>query len=251
MLPSWSPDGTKVVFESTRGWLGGGSIYTMDTSGENVKCLTTPETYCGNPAWSPDGKTIAYSTEKLGHGIDIFIMDIDGNNKTPVAPSAKTSTSGYTTQASPSWFPDSQKIAYTSNRLGVWEICEVTVGNPNSSLITADTSESKRYHICIKGECGLHSPILSVSPDGKFIVFNYGKQIGKQDIYLFSIETNELKCLTCELLNNSYFPTWSPDGSKIAFTYEIDGKPDIYIIDVDGSNPTLLIKDGMFPSWSR
>lgn len=259
LWPTWSPDGSKIAFQSSREWRGD-SIYTMSADGSNVKCLTGGF----SPAWSPEGTTIAYSTGKLGGTLDIFTMDINGNNQLPVAPIRKTPTTGVgSAQESASWFPDSHKIAYASNTAGLWQICDVTTNNPSPNYLTPDTSESKRYRICINNTCGFrfigdgityHNsfPVLSVSPDGKMIAFDYyNPMTTKRDIYLLTIDTGEVECLTCGLPTNSYFPTWSPDGSEIAFTYEIDGKPNIYIVDADGSNPTLLIENGMFPEWQR
>jgi Tol biopolymer transport system component len=259
--PSWSPDGTQIVFES------GHSICKMAYNGNNKIDLTGGS----QPSWSPAGDTMAYSTWKLGGGAtDIFVMDASGNNQRAVAPIMRTPTSGQlASQVSASWFPDNNNIAYTSNNYGPWEICEITIDNPPPNFLTPDISESKRYHICINNKCGLPFPVdniayhltfpsLAVSPDGKTIAFDYCDPITfRRDIYLFTIDTGEVKCLTCELHTNCYFPTWSPDGTKIAFTMETAGdtlaniKTDIYIMDADGGNPRLLIKDGMFPSWLR
>jgi len=74
---------------------------------------------------------------------------------------------------------------------------------------------------------------------------------GSRDIYILSLADKSARCLTCGLDGDSYFPSWSPDGSVVAFTYEADGNTDIYIINKDGTNPRLLIENGMFPSWSR
>ena len=255
LWPSWSPDNSKITFQSSREWHGYPSIYVMDADGKNIKCLTPEKTFCQFPAWSPDGKTIAYSTSQLSTvgnigitPLNLFTMDSSGNNKKPVSPSQSSS------QVCPSWFPDSLRIAYASNAVGLWEICD----------ITTDGSASMRYRICIGTNCGLafppsdtaiqpnSFPALVISPDGKTIAFDYyNPATYRRDIYALDTGNNGIRCLTCEEPANCYFPTWSPDGSKIAFTLESDSNTDIYIMDVDGSNPALLIKNGMFPSWQR
>src|SRR4030042_5839739 len=58
LWPTWSPDGTQITFQSTRGGLGHQSIYVMDTNGANVFCLTSPTATCQFPAWSPHGTKI-------------------------------------------------------------------------------------------------------------------------------------------------------------------------------------------------
>jgi Tol biopolymer transport system component len=254
---TWSPDGSKIAFQSSREWHGYPSIYVMEADGNNVKCLTPEVAASEFPVWSPSGNTIAYSTSKGSvstsllqtKAVNLFVMDANGGNKSAVAPTVDSTSS----QVSPSWFPDSKKLAYASNATGLWEICSVNIDAPDST----------RYNVCIDTNCGLRFPpsdkviqpnsfpALAVSPDGESIAFDYRNQTGERDIYLLSLDTKNAQCLTCGLAGNSYFPTWSPDGSKIAFTFEQDGNTDIYVMNSDGSNPTLLIKNGMFPSWSK
>jgi TolB protein len=258
--PSWSPDGTKVAFQSTREWYGNPSIYVMDTGGQNTKCLTSEVVAnCQFPAWSPDGSKIAYSTSKLASStepsetrhLDVFIMDTNGKNKTPVSPVGRIGPTAGVRQVCPSWFPNSQRIAFASNFTGHWEICSTNT----------DGTDSRRVNICVTpNSCGLYFPqgernqmdfpILAVSPDETTIAFDYCNPNSKRRDIL-TIDSGELKNLTGGLVGNSYFPTWSPDGSKIAFTLEKDGNTDIYTINADGSNPTLLIENGMYPSWQR
>jgi len=250
LWPTWSPDGTQIAFEG---------IYVMDADGGN-------RTFLGGgvyPAWSPNGTKIAFSS--LG---DLFTMNTDGTSKSPILPILRRQWDTYS-QVCPSWFPDSKRVAYASNGMGYWEIFEVTVNNNlNIGILGADTSNSKKYPIHISGgglrfptdNIAYHNlfPVLSVSPDGGTIAFDYYNPVAfKRDIYLFDIETEKVKCLTCEASTNCYFPTWSPDGLKIAFTMETSKDSmghvgtDIYVMDTDGGNPTLLIKNGMFPSWQR
>ena len=267
LWPSWSPDGTQIAFQSNRGALGRQSIYVMDANGANVFCLTSPTDTCQFPAWSPDGTKIAFSSSALAWGtlLDIFTMNTDGTSKSPILQVKRNPAKGTYSQVCPSWFSDSQRVAYASNGSGLWEIREVTSNNNvNINILGPDTSNSKNYPVRIDGR-GLQFPpsggdtiqpntfpALSVSPDGKTIAFDYyNPATYRRDIYALDTDNNGIRCLTCEQTANCYFPTWSPDGSRIAFTLESDGKTDIWTVNSDGSNPTLLIKDGMFPSWQK
>ena len=246
--PTWSPDGTKIAFGSIREWHTMRSIYVMDADGKNVNCLTPEKTDCEFPAWSPDGKKIAYCSSKLAsHGmeymaLDIFVMNTDGTDKIPV-----TQHGEITTNACPSWFPDSQRIAYVSNREGLWQIYS----------INSDGSDARKYDVCIGHQCGLkypsgYFPVIAVSPDGASIAFDYLDVLGRKDIYILSINNGEIKNLTNEIAGNSYGPSWSPDGKKIAFASEIAHDTGIFIMDIEGNNkPKFTQQYGDLPAWSK
>jgi Tol biopolymer transport system component len=272
LWPSWSPDGTQIAFQSTRGGFGRQSICVMDANGANVKCLTLPTTNCQFPAWSPDGSKIAYSSAALAYKVeelDIFTMNPDGTSKAPVLQVLRDQNKSTYSQVCPSWFPDSKKIAYASNRLGTWDIFASTSSNNLTiGLLGTDTSNTQKFPVLVNGRGLLFPqgfgiiqpnsfPALSISTSGKTIAFDYCAPLtNKRDIYALDIASGGVKCLTCGQAANCYFPTWSPDSKRIAFTLETSDqsgntKTDIYVINADGGNPTLLIKDGMFPSWSR
>jgi TolB protein len=107
-IPRWSPDGKRLVFETTRNdnpdnhVQNGGyrDIYVMDNDGQNQINLTT-NSYGHHPSWSPDGKSIAY----MAHG-NVFIMQADGSDKQNIS-------KGTTRDSEPFWSPDGQWIAFT------------------------------------------------------------------------------------------------------------------------------------------
>jgi TolB protein len=106
--PRWSPDGKRLVFETTRNdnpdnhVKNGGyrDIYVMESDGENQINLTT-NSYGHHPSWSPDGKSIAY----MAHG-NVFVMQADGSDKQNIS-------KGTTRDSEPFWSPDGQWIAFT------------------------------------------------------------------------------------------------------------------------------------------
>ncbi|OGN91260.1 MAG: hypothetical protein A2Z75_07530 [Chloroflexi bacterium RBG_13_50_10] len=254
--PTWSPDGTKIAFESTRESHNLSSIYVMDADGKNVKCLTPEPKICRSPAWSPDGKEIAYCVMTKGGGSSwkggvmsmaaadimpdaIFIMNPDGSAKQQVA-------NGW----GPAWFPDSQRIAFTSNSSGAWEIYSANI----------DGSEVKKHGVLPKARAKYGSPLpscefpaLSISPDGSSIALEYFDYTpgGGQDIYLLKLDTGEMRNITRSYDGYKYCPTWSPDGTKIAFTMETTNDSGIYVINADGGNLTKLTENGLWPTWQR
>jgi len=77
--PVWSPDGTKIAFESNRG--GDYDVYVMDADGTDVRDLTNHPALDASPAWSPDGKRIAFVSDRAKKGLrQIYEMNADGSH---------------------------------------------------------------------------------------------------------------------------------------------------------------------------
>ena len=64
--PAWSPDGRKIVFESTRS--GNADIWVMNADGTNPRQLTRSAAFDGDPAWAPGGRGIAFTSTKRATG---------------------------------------------------------------------------------------------------------------------------------------------------------------------------------------
>jgi TolB protein len=214
----WSPDGSQIVFQSSRD--GNAEIYKMDADGSNQVNLTNnagPGAAAGpgpsakghfgarnndsQPSWSPDGTQIAFQSNRDGNA-DIHVMNADGTNVTNITPSAPGSESG------PRWSPDGQRIAFNSNR------DQVEGEPPNHEIYTmkADGSDWNRLTF---------SAYDADDPSVGFDVTGY-------DLY----------------------PAWSPDGTRIVFhsgrnekfrttgQSGIKGQWDVYHVDaVNGEGP--------------
>ena len=127
--PAWSPDGSKIAFESSRRDLGDtdGNIYVMDANGNNQTNITpNSPTGCSSncyqggdsdPAWSPDGSKIAYvhgygplTNPNAGGGLpNIWTMDPDGGNRTTLSNNPNVSA------IKPAWSPNGARIAYVGD----------------------------------------------------------------------------------------------------------------------------------------
>jgi Tol biopolymer transport system component len=215
-FPSWSPDGTKVVFM----FVDPGSadaifrVYTMDADGSNYHDISITEFDNGWPAWSPGGEEIAWSLSD-----HICVVDTDGENARIL------DVWGF----SLAWSPDGEKIAFNSSSGGIGVV---------------DLSNGKVKRLIPYG----FSP--SWSPDGSKIAFD-SEQEGNTDIFVMDTEGGNIQRLTIDIANDRS-PCWSPDGTKIAFVSNRDSNNEIYIMNADGTNQknvTNNAADDRDPDW--
>jgi len=175
------------------------------------KLILAPSTGSGSvniaPALSPDGRFVAYLSEKDLFSVDLYMADaatgevirklISANSDPHIDALRFIDSSG-------TWSPDSERFAYVV----------VAQGDNQIVIVRADNGTVDR-RIDFEGEVGAVSN-PSWSPDGRFIAFS-GSKGGISDIYLYDLETEE----TVQLTNDKYGdlqPDWSPDGTTIVFT---------------------------------
>ena len=117
----WSPDGTRIAFARKPDWCSdrGGTrpcagshsdIYVMNADGSGTRQLTHNALQNAEPAWSPDGRRIAFVSRRDGNA-EIYVMNADGSGK-------RNLTRNPAKDVRPSWSPDGRKIAFVSDRDG-------------------------------------------------------------------------------------------------------------------------------------
>jgi len=126
--PQFSPDGSKIVFESTR--TGVYEVWLCQSDGSNLIQLTHLNTVTGTPRWSPDGLRIAFDSRAPGNA-DIFVMDSNGG-------SMRQLTHDSSTEIVPSWSHDGRWIYFVSDRSGEWQVWKMPSAGGAAVQVTRD-----------------------------------------------------------------------------------------------------------------
>ena len=116
--PSWSPDGTRIAFDSTKGE-GNYDIYTVAPDGADLVRLTTETSVDADPDWSPDAQKLAFESNRSFGRWDIWSMDGDGSDQFRVGPGG----SDPEVDEDPAWSPDGDLIVFARNSSGFVEGC--------------------------------------------------------------------------------------------------------------------------------
>jgi Tol biopolymer transport system component len=237
--PAWSPDGSRIVFESDRD--GNYDIFVMNADGSQIRQLTrnpfgrVEEFFAKSPgdispAWSPDGNQIVFSSGRDDamwsfDAFNIYVMNADGSN-------VKNLTNFNNIANWPAWSPDGNKIAFAFSQMFSSSGLNPF---PNYDIYVMDSDGSNLVQLT-------HGPEEDIaptwSPDGTYIAY-MSAYPNKSQIYVMNADGSDLLPLTNNSANDG-FPEWSPDGRHIAFLSDRDGSIRIYIMNSDGSNMSPL-----------
>lgn len=258
-------DGGEIAFAVE---LGQPQVYSMRADGSDCRVLTLESFPSENPTASPNGKLVAYSSNRSGQA-EIYVQPHGGG-----APRNLTRNPAADTE--PSWSPNGRWIAFVSDRGGKPSLYrmrtdgsdlrrltrspsvdELPMWSPNSRRIAFSRGRDKNhYDVYVIGSGGGAAVRLTrnrfdnwgprFSPDGRRIAYTEGWPLGNEypsAIAVIRSDGSHRRLLTkpggdSGIRRNSY-PTWSPDGKRIAY-WQTRGDPGIWIVNAAGSRPRLL-----------
>jgi len=277
--PHWSPDGTRLAFSSDRS--GNYDVWILTLASGEARRLTTNAANDSMPAWSPDGREIAFVSDRAERGI--YAQAVNAATDRLVVADA-------TTLFTPAWTPDGKTVAYVSvsgavSRLkvggtavtdaaedvfpfrphwagtsellytadGVIKRRPRTGGQPRTVPFTAEVAFTrpaftpKRHAFTPEGPQpvrGLMHPVIA--PDGSRVAF---AALG--DLWTVSARGGEA---VPERLTQDVFvemnPSWSPDGSQLAFSSDRGGAMDVWVRDMRTGRDRRVASGGTSATWS-
>ena len=226
--PSISPDGETVVFSYK------GNLYTVSSQGGEAKQLTTHQAYDYAPVWSPDGKTIAFASDRFGN-FDIYTIPVKGGVPTRITTNSAKETPW-------TYSPDGKKILFSAR-----------IQDPASSVLFPKSSMTELYAVSVEGgrpEQVLATPAEEVSFVGKNGAFVYQDCKGGENVWrkhhtssitrdIWMYDGKKHTKLT-DFNGEDRTPRVTADGQTVYFTSEREGSFNVYSFPV--SNPAAVKK---------
>jgi len=231
-----SPDGQTIVFDLL------GDIYTMSASGGTAKQIIGGISFESQPKFSPDGKKIAYISDRSGSE-NLWVCDPDGSN-------AKSLTKGRNQMfISPSWTPDGEYViaSRTGDAIGTFSLMMyhrdggsgVTIGPPDPPLPQPGSGQPALPR---QNKFG-----VVASPDGRYFyyaartgAFTYNARFPLWQIYRFDRETSETEPIT-NAQGSAMRPLLSPDGKRLVYATRYKTQTGLRVRDLDTGEERWLI----------
>src|SRR5215831_1973230 len=183
-----SPSAKRAVFEAR------GELFTVPAEKGDIRALThTPGARERNPAWSPDGKSIAYLSDQTGE-YEVWVVPSDGRST-----ARQVTKGGDMFRFDLRWSPDSKKIAFSDKAGALWW-CDVAGGK----LTKADKADYGEIHD------------YAWSPDSRWIAYAKGDAAGFGLLQLYSLDTGRVTQVSDGMTDDAN-PMFDPTGDYLYF----------------------------------
>ncbi len=221
---SGSPDGKHVAFRVDMGNDPASDIYVANVDGSGARRITHSGRHDTQPAWSPDGKRIAFISIPAGTSGDYVLETIHADGS-----GLKTIVAGVTEKLLPAWSPDGKFIAYQTRNGLHQQIAVVPAAGGSSSWLAATVDGAQPAW-------ARDNRVAFVSADGSIAVTTTAGSTAK------------------ELVRNAQMPAWSSDAKKISYIREAGGDAQVFVTDfVTGRTVNisqLAGLDASRPAWT-
>ena len=216
---SWSPDGSSIVFDSFRGAF---HLYVIRPDGSGERRLTQGEgggvqEFARHPEWSPDGRLIAFDSRRDGNG-EYYVIQPDG------AGLRRLTNTPDVQESHPTWTPDGELILSA-------------VAGETRTLLGLDPTTGRTRPLF---ETPANRSSIAISPDRRRYFFRSSADSTPR-LHIATLDGAVIAAITPRG-NTSYEAAWSPDGSKVAFYYDIGGAHQLFVVDADGRNLRQLTR---------
>ncbi|HEV7504750.1 MAG TPA: hypothetical protein VGS07_07565 [Thermoanaerobaculia bacterium] len=241
----WSPDGTKIAYTSSP-LSGLPEVFVMDAGGSNVMPLaSTPGKRQTGLTWSPDGTKLAFAAISIG-GDSGLIYIFDAVRLTV----ANVATFDGVVDSSPSWSPDSSRLTFMRGRLNEFNL----ITRSDVYVVMANASNQ----VQLTGTDGVLDTEPAWSTAGAQIAFlratvdEGNGDRGPADLYVMNADGTNVRNLSNDADDDRFF-SWSPDGTRIAFSRGVTHGSTFYAVDVAGGGLTPIDTSSdaaRMPRWS-
>ena len=233
--PSLSPDGSRVVFLSSRGLFSIDLFLADARTGKIIRRIVRTDT---DPhfdslqflesagAWHPNGRQFAFAALRSGRPA-LVVVDVDDARVV-----SEREVPGVDAVFNPSWSPDGSRLAFSGMSGGVLDLFLMDAASGQVSRLTSDVWAE------VDPEW---------SPDGGTLIFatdRFSSQLetlafGEYRLALVDVSTRDVRALPTFDQGRSTSPFWLPDGRSVAFVADPDGIPNLYVRDGDGRTRRL------------
>src|SRR5262249_6626165 len=250
---AWSPDGRYLAIAEQRGSVAPIALSLLVVNSREKRRLTSPPaTSIGDmgPAFSPDGKTLAFTRMSSSFLSEVYVVPVDLN-----VTAARQITSEKSWVMGPLWSADGRRIVYSSGDQANRSLFSITLDSSRSAATGRPlkiTSSSGPFFGC--SICWTANRLVWSREEYDVDIWRAG--LDNRNQVSGARERSATQSEAARLISSTapdIFPQFSPDGLKVAFMSLRSGRPEIWIADANGANPRRLTWSGEnkgVPRWS-